>query len=146
MQTKNNIESSKNALSKKELDKLAKQIAEDAIADEQLAKKDKEVLEFDAIEDQLQELIFQHKKEAPEISFKKWLDSKPDSFFKRMEFKSGGNVIQFPVDLTKYRTEPKIRKINISGEIGNKTIDSLTKDERDLVNRLLRISLGKEEK
>jgi len=127
-----NVETSKNTLDKKDL--------------EQLAKKDKEVLEFDAIEDQLQELIFQHKKEAPEISFKKWLDSKPDSYFKRMEFKSGGNVIQFPVDLTKYRTEPKIRKINISGEIGNKTIDSLTKDERDLVNRLLRISLGKEEK
>jgi len=127
-----NVETSKNTLDKKDL--------------EQLAQKDKEVLEFDAIEDQLQELIFQHKKEAPEISFKKWLDSKPDSYFKRMEFKSGGNVIQFPVDLTKYRTEPNIRKINISGEIGNKTIDSLTKDERDLVNRLLRISLGKEEK
>tara|TARA_X000001388_G_scaffold77182_2_gene76872 strand:- start:1157 stop:1594 length:438 start_codon:yes stop_codon:yes gene_type:complete len=127
-----NVETSKNTLDKKDL--------------EQLAKKDKEVLEFDAIEDQLQELIFQHKKEAPEISFKKWLDSKPDSFFKRMEFKSGGNVIQFPVDLTKYRTEPKIRKINISGELGNRTIDSLNKDERDLVNRLLRISLGKEEK
>jgi hypothetical protein len=127
-----NVETSKNTLDKKDL--------------EQLAQKDKEVLVFDAIEDQLQELIFQHKKEAPEISFKKWLDSKPDSYFKRMEFKSGGNVIQFPVDLTKYRTEPKIRKINISGEIGNKTIDSLTKDERDLVNRLLRISLGKEEK
>jgi len=127
-----NVETSKNTLDKKDL--------------EQLAKKDKEVLEFDAIEDQLQELIFQHKKEAPEISFKKWLDSKPDSFFKRMEFKTGGNVIQFPVDLTKYRTEPKIRKINISGELGNRTIDSLNKDERDLVNRLLRISLGKEEK
>ena len=127
-----NVETSKNTLDKKDL--------------EQLAKKDKEVLEFDAIEDQLQELIFQHKKEAPEISFKKWLDSKPDSFFKRMEFKSGGNVIQFPVDLTKYRTDPKIRKINISGELGNRTIDSLNKDERDLVNRLLRISLGKEEK
>ncbi len=143
MQTKNNVESSKNSLSKKELDKLAKEIADDAILE---AKKDKEVLEFDAIEDQLQELIFQHKKEAPEISFKKWLDSKPDSYFKRMEFKSGGNVIQFPVDLSKYRTEPKIRKINISGELGNRTIDSLNKDERDLVNRLLRISLGKEEK
>ena len=61
--------------------------------------------------DQLQELMAQHQREAPEISFKKWLDSKPDSYFKRMEFKSGGNVIQFPVDLTKYRTEPKIRKI-----------------------------------
>ena len=143
MQTKNNVESSKNSLSKKELDKLAKEIADDAILE---AKKDKEVLEFDAMGEQLQELMLQHQKEAPEISFKKWLDSKPDSFFKRMEFKSGGNVIQFPVDLTKYRTEPKIRKINISGELGNRTIDSLNKDERDLVNRLLHISLGKEEK
>ena len=127
-----NVETSKNSYDKEDL--------------KQFAKKDKEVLEFDAIEDQLQELIFQHKKEAPEILFKKWLDSKPDSFFKRMKFKSGGNVIQFPVDLTKYRTEPKIRKINISGELGNRTIDSLNKDERDLVNRLLHISLGKEEK
>ena len=40
MQSKNNIESSKNKLTKKDL--------------EQLVKKDKEVLEFDAIEDQLQ--------------------------------------------------------------------------------------------
>ena len=143
MQTKNNVESSKNSLSKKELDKLAKEIADDAILE---AKKDKEVLEFDAMGEQLQELMLQHQKEAPEISFKKWLDSKPDNYFIRRKFKSGGNVIQFPVDLTKYRTEPKIRKINISGELGNRTIDSLNKDERDLVNRLLRISLGKEEK
>ena len=132
MQSKNNIESSKTELTKKDL--------------KQLAKKDREILEFDAMRDQLQELMAQHQREAPEISFKKWLDSKPDDYFKRLEFSSGGKVIQFPVDLTKYRTEPKIRKINISGEIGNKTIDSLTKDERDLVNRLLRISLGKEEK
>jgi hypothetical protein len=132
MQTKNNVENSKNSLSKKDL--------------QQLAKKDKEVLEFDAMGEQLQELMLQHQKEAPEISFKKWLDSKPDNYFIRKKFKSGGNVIQFPIDLTKYRTEPKIREINISGELGNRTIDSLNKDERDLVNRLLRISLGKEEK
>ena len=50
-----NVETSKNSLDKKDL--------------EQLAKKDKEVLEFDAIEDQLQELLFQHQEEAPEISF-----------------------------------------------------------------------------
>ena len=68
MQTKNNVESSKNSLSKKELDKLAKEIADDAILE---AKKDKEVLEFDAMGEQLQELMLQHQKEAPEISFKK---------------------------------------------------------------------------
>jgi hypothetical protein len=143
MQTKNNVESSKNSLSKKELDKLAKEIADDAILE---AKKDKEVLEFDAMGEQLQELMLQHQKEAPEISFKKWLDSKPDNYFIRRKFKSGGNVIQFPIDLTKYRTEPKIREINISGDLGNRTIDSLNKAERDLVNRLLRMSLGKGEK
>ena len=127
-----NVETSKNTLDKKDL--------------EQLAKKDKEVLEFDAMGEQLQELMLQHQKEAPEISFKKWLDSKPDNYFIRRKFKSGGNVIQFPIDLTKYRTEPKIREINISGDLGNRTIDSLNKAERDLVNRLLRMSLGKGEK
>ena len=143
MQTKNNVESSKNSLSKKELDKLANKIADDKINEK---KKDKEVLEFDAMGEQLQELMLQHQKEAPEISFKKWLDSKPDNYFIRRKFKSGGNVIQFPIDLTKYRTEPKIREINISGDLGNRTIDSLNKAERDLVNRLLRMSLGKGEK
>ena len=73
MQSKNNIESSKNKLTKKDL--------------EQLVKKDKEVLEFDAIEDQLQELIFQHQKEAPEISFKKCSTSKGIS--EALSFKEG---------------------------------------------------------
>ncbi len=130
MQTKNNVESTKNTLTKTEL--------------EQLAKKDKEVLEFDALSDVLQTLKTIHEAEAPDVPFRAWLNSKDNNYFKRLEYAGGGKVIQFPVDLTKYR-EPKYKKINISAGFGkDKTVASLTDDERDVVERLLRMSLGKE--
>ena len=132
MQTKNNVESTKNTLTKTEL--------------KQLAQKDKEVLEFDAMSDVLQTLKTIHEAEAPDVPFRSWLNTKDDDFFKRLEYAGGGKVIQFPVDLTKYR-EPKYKKINISAGFGkDKTVASLTDDERDVVERLLRMSLGMEEK
>ena len=132
MQTKNNVESTKNILTKTEL--------------KQLAQKDKEVLEFDALSDVLQTLKTIHEAEAPDVPFRAWLNSKDDDYFKRLEYAGGGKVIQFPVDLTKYR-EPKYKKINISAGFGkDKTVASLTDDERDVVERLLRMSLGQEEK
>tara|TARA_Y100000389_G_scaffold183609_1_gene201259 strand:+ start:241 stop:639 length:399 start_codon:yes stop_codon:yes gene_type:complete len=130
MQTKNNVESTKNTLTKTEL--------------KQLAQKDKEVLEFDAMSDVLQTLKTIHEAEAPDVPFRAWLNSKDDDYFKRLKYAGGGKVIQFPVDLTKYR-EPKYKKINISAGFGkDKTVASLTDDERDVVERLLRMSLGKE--
>ena len=130
MQTKNNVESTKNTLTKSELDKLA--------------KKDVVDLKFDIDEDILNTLKLIHLEEAPDMSFDAWLNSKDDNYFKRLEYAGGGKVIQFPVDLTKYR-EPKYKKINISAGFGrDKTVASLTDDERDVVERLLRMSLGKE--
>ena len=130
MQTKNNVESTKNTLTKSELDKLA--------------KKDVVDLKFDIDEDILNTLKLIHLEEAPDISFDTWLNSKDDDYFKRLKYAGGGKVIQFPVDLTKYR-EPKYKKINISAGFGkDKTVASLTDDERDVVERLLRMSLGKE--
>jgi len=130
MQTKNNVESTKNTLTKSELDKLA--------------KKDVVDLKFDIDEDILNTLKLIHLEEAPDISFDTWLNSKDDDYFKRLEYSYGGKVIQFPTDMTKWREKPKIKEINMSGEMKDRTIDSLSKSERDLVNRLLRISLGKE--
>ena len=130
MQTKNNVESTKNTLTKTEL--------------KQLAQKDKEVLEFDALSDVLQTLKTIHEAEAPDVPFRAWLNSKDDDYFKRLEYAGGGKVIQFPVDLTKYR-EPKYKEINLSASFGkDKTVASLTDAERDVVERLLRMSLGKE--
>lgn len=132
MQTKNNIESTKNTLTKTELDKLA--------------KKDVVDLKFDIDADILNTLKSIHLKEAPDMSFDAWLNSKDDGYFKRLEYAGGGKIIQFPIDLTKYK-DIKPKEINLSGSFSkDRTIDSLSSDERALVNRLLRMSLGKEGK
>ena len=130
--TKNNVESTKNTLTKTELNKLV--------------KKDVVDLKFDIDEDILNTLKLIHLEEAPDISFDAWLNSKDDDYFKRLSYAGGGKVIQFPLDLSKYR-EIKPKEINLSGSLGkDRTIDSLSSDERALVNRLLRMSLSKEEK
>ena len=71
MQTKNNVESTKNTLTKSELDKLA--------------KKDVVDLKFDIDEDILNTLKLIHLEEAPDISFDTWLNSKDDDYFKRLK-------------------------------------------------------------
>ena len=72
------------------------------------------------------------------------MNSKPDSYFKRLGLKGGGRVI----DLSKYRKskEPvRVKNIALTAALENaKTIKSLSTDDLNLVNRLLRISLEKE--
>ena len=59
-------------------------------------------------------------------------------------FAGGGKV----VDIRSYfkQKEPEVKKINLADyfELG-KTVASLTEDEKDVVNRLLKMSLGKED-
>ena len=77
-------------------------------------------------------------------SFMDWLQSKPDDYFKRIELKKGGEVLQIS-DYMKQKEAPKIKKLNLADyfEYG-KTIGSLTDAEKDVVNKLLRLSLGKD--
>ena len=77
-------------------------------------------------------------------NFFQWLESKPDDYFKRLELANGGKVIDF----SKYKKSknPKIKKLDLASAFDHaKTISSLTDDERDLVIRMLRMSLGKDE-
>ena len=71
-----------------------------------------------------------------------WLKSKPTEYFKRIELKSGGKV----VDIRSYSKlkEPEIKKINLADyfEFG-KTVASLTDAEKEVVNQMLQMSLGK---
>lgn len=131
MRTKNNID--------KRLDpnpKLSEEI--------KVAKKDVMELDLDALDDVLNTLRSAHEEEAPEVPFDTWFYSKDDDYFKRLKYGGGGKVLKFPTDYTKWR-EPNYKEINLSAGFGkDKTIASLTKDERDLVNRLLKMSLGKE--
>jgi len=76
-------------------------------------------------------------------SFIDWLKSKPTEYFKRIELKDGGKVIQFS-DYFKSK-EPKIKEIDLASHFKfGKTIASLTDAEREVVNQLLRMSLGKD--
>jgi len=136
MQTKNSI------------DKIMESKGDRSVAKEldKLAKKDVVDLKFDIDADILNTLKSIHLKEAPDMSFDAWLNSKDDDYFKRLEYAGGGKVIQFPIDLTKYK-DIKPKEINLSGSFSkDRTVDSLNLDERALVNRLLRMSLGKEDK
>ena len=136
MQTKNSI------------DKIMESKGDRSVAKEldTLAKKDIIDLKFDIDADILNTLKSIHLKEAPDMSFDAWLNSKDDDYFKRLEYAGGGKVIQFPIDLTKYK-DIKPKKINLSGSFSkDRTVDSLNSDDRALVNRLLRMSLGKEDK
>ncbi len=144
MQTKNNID--KRLDPNPKLSKELKEIFKKELEESRTAKKDVKELELDAMEDVLNTLRSIHQEEAPDVPFDTWLNSKDDSYLKRLTYAGGGKVIQFPLDLTKYR-DIKPKEINLSGSFSrDRTIDSLSSDERALVNRLLRMSLGKEDK
>ncbi|MDC0518672.1 hypothetical protein OAN79_00570 [Candidatus Pelagibacter sp.] len=133
---------------KNSIDKIMESKGDRSVAKEldTLAKKDIVDLKFDIDADILNTLKSIHLKEAPDMSFDAWLNSKDDDYFKRLEYAGGGKVIQFPIDLTKYK-DIKPKEINLSGSFDkDRTIDSLSSDERALVDRLLRMSLGKGEK
>jgi hypothetical protein len=73
-------------------------------------------------------------------NFLDWLKSKDDDYFKRITLAGGGKVIKF----SDYK-KPKIKKINLSSLFEHaKTIASLTDAEREVVNDLLRKTLGKD--
>ena len=107
---------------------------------------DLEKLQFDLERDIIDTLQEDFRNQKKYDNFLDFLKSKDDDYFKRLSYAGGGKVIQFPLDLTKYK-DIKPKEINLSGSFDkDRTIDSLSSDERALVNRLLRMSLGKGEK
>ena len=107
---------------------------------------DLEKQEFDVFQnlaDQIQEDFKNEKK--PGESLIDWLKKKPDSYFQRIELKDGGNVF-FISDYLKQKEDIPLKKIDLASYFApGKTISSLTDAEREVVNKLLRMSLGKKE-
>ena len=106
---------------------------------------DLESAEFDVMQnlaDTIREDFEREKKSGQ--SFIDWLKSKPTEYYKRIELKDGGKVILFS-DYFKSK-EPKIKDIDLASHFKfGKTIASLTDAEREVVNQLLRMSLGKKD-
>ena len=107
-----------------------------------LADLDKQTFDLEqSIIDTLKE---DFKKQDEYKNFLDFLKSKDDDYFKRIELKTGGRVIS----LSEYRKskEPvKVKEINLGSLFEHaRTIASLSDAERELVNDLLRKSLGKD--
>ena len=106
---------------------------------------DKETIEFDVMQD-LADTIKRdvEKEKQPGESFIDWLQSKPTDYFKRIELSGGGKVINF-ADYAKAK-DSKVKEIDLASYFTpGKTLASLTEAEREVVNNLLRMSLGKKD-
>ena len=128
MQTKNNID--KRLEGKSDLTAAAK------LADLEKQSFDLEQSIIDTIKEDFE-------KQDKYKNFLDFLKSKDDDYFKRIELKEGGRVYT----LSDYRKskEPKVKEINLSSLFEHaRTIARLSDAEREVVNDLLRKTLGKD--
>ena len=99
--------------------------------------------EFDLEQSIIDTLKEDFEKQDKYKNFLDFLKSKDDDYFKRIELKEGGRVYT----LSDYRKskEPKVKEINLSSLFEHaRTIASLSDAEREVVNDLLRKTLGKD--
>ena len=127
-----NVENKAKATDKKDLIKLAKDEA-DIIFDLESGITDQILRDY-------------NKERKPGQSITDWMDNKPREYFLNLplELADGGKVI-FLSDYLKQKRKPPIKKINLDSAAPGRTLESLTEAEREVVNRLLRMSLGKED-
>ena len=124
-----------------DLDQIDKRMdskgSDDAVKNELKLAVDTEKLEFDALNDILDTLMDEFKKEAkPDTSFLDWLKSKDDDYFKRLKYESGG-----PVD-NKLKGPGEVKEIDLmqmQNRLGE-TLLNMSKAEREVVLDLLKRS------
>ena len=110
-----------------------------------LADLEKEMFDVEQnLADTLKELFEKEKK--PGQSLIDWMNTKPTDYFKRIQLSGGGKVINF-ADYAKGKdADSKVRQLDIASHFKfGKTLSSLTDAEKDVVNNLLRMSLGKKD-
>ena len=115
-----------------------------AASNEMSLAKDIKDIEFDMMQDLADSIKEDFLKERSEgQSFTDWLQTKPDSYFERLSLNDGGKVISFNEYAKK---KPKVKKINLADHFKlNQTVADLSDADVELVNRLLKMSLGKED-
>ena len=127
-----NVETKGKELKKDELTKIAKDNV-DLIFDLESGISDRIVRDF-------------NKERKPGQSFLDWLDTKDRGYFLKIPLglKKGGQVISIS-EYLKQKEPIKIKRINLDAAAPGRTLDSLTEAEREVVNKLLRMSFGKED-
>jgi len=112
----------------------------------QLAKDEADIL-FDLENDIIEQMKLDYIKEGGKgQSFTDWLKSKPKSYLRNipLQMSNGGKVIMLS-DYLKQKEKPRIKKINLDAAAPGKTLFDLTDAEREVVNKLLRMSFGRDE-
>jgi len=105
-----------------------------------LAAGDKEKMEFDALNEQLELLRekFENEKKPGE-TFDSWFKRTPREEIIRISLESGGKIIKF----SDYHKPKKIQKINLSEYFNlGRRLSDLSKSERETLNWLLNKSLN----
>ena len=84
-----------------------------------------------------------YKERKPGQSITDWAKTKPREYFLNipLELADGGKVL-FLSDYLKQKEKPKIKRINLDSVAPGKALIDLTPGEREVVNRLLRMSLN----
>ena len=111
-----------------------------------LAKDEADIL-FDLENDIIEQMKLDYIKEGGKgQSFTDWLKSKPKSYLRNipLQMSNGGKVIMLS-DYLKQKEPVKIKKINLDAAAPGKTLFDLTDAEREVVNKLLRMSFRRDE-
>ena len=105
--------------------------------------KDIQDIEFDVLQnlaDTIREDFEKERKEGQ--TFMDWLNSKPDEYFKRIELSDGGKVVDFLKRRKSKNLKPK--QIDLTSLFTpSNTLASLNEHDREVVNRLLKLTFGK---
>ena len=112
----------------------------------QLAKDESDII-FDLETDIISTLQNEFEKEKKKgQTFTDWLKSKPKSYLRSipLQMAGGGKVIMLS-DYLKQKEKPRIKKINLDAVAPGKALSQLTDAEREVVQTLLRLSMGRDD-
>ena len=112
----------------------------------QLAKDEADII-YDLENDIISTLRNEFEKEKSKgQTFTDWLKSKPKSYLRNipLQMAGGGKVIMLS-DYLKQKQKPRIKKINLDAVAPGKALSQLTDAEREVVQTLLRLSMGRDD-
>ena len=108
-----------------------------------LAKDEADIL-FDLENDIIEQMKLDYIKEGGKgQSFTDWLKSKPKSYLRNIPLQmAGGGKVVLLSNYLKQKEKPRIKKLNLDSVSPGKALSELTEAEREVVNKLLKLTFG----
>ncbi len=109
-----------------------------------LAKDEADII-FDVENEIIDILTREHLKEAPDMGFLDWLDTKDKNYFLKIPLgmSEGGKVVDF-LSYLKQKEKPRIKKLDLDSVSPGKALTELTETEREVVRNLLRMTFNRD--